>query len=131
MHTHARNVLEGSCHCGNVRIVIPHQPAHAIKCNCSICLRLGALWAQFDAGSVTFEGHPQHTSAYVWGKKTLKTFRCTHCGCVTHWEAITPGTGAGVGVNLNNFDQEMIGATPVRHFDGADSWAYLDQATQP
>ena len=119
-------LLEGSCHCGNVRMAIPHRPIYVIKCNCSICIRLGALWAQYEAGSVKFEGHPQNTSTYVWGKETLRTIRCSHCGTVTHWEAILPEAGAGIGVNINNFHQKLILATPVRHFDGAQSWAYLD-----
>ena len=127
MKTHAKNgLLEGSCHCGNVRVFIPHPPVHAITCNCSICRRLGALWAPYETGAVKFEGHPQNTSSYVWGQETLRTIRCSNCGCATHWEAILPGAGAGVGVNINNFDQELVGTTPVRHFDGADSWAYLD-----
>lgn len=76
--------------------------------------------------AVKFEGHPQNTLSYVWGQETLRTIRCSNCGCATHWEAILPGAGAGVGVDINNFDQELVGTTPVRHFDGADSWAYLD-----
>ncbi|WP_007250345.1 GFA family protein [Pseudomonas syringae group genomosp. 3] len=127
MKTNAKNgLLEGSCHCGNVRVLIPHRPVNAIQCNCSICRRLGAIWAQYDAGAVKFEGHPQKISSYVWGQETLKRIQCSNCGCVTHCEAILPGPSVGVGVNISNFDQELIETTPVRHFDGADSWAYLN-----
>lgn len=31
-----------------------------------------------------------------------------------------------VGVNMNNFDQHLIQNMPVRIFDGAKTWAYLD-----
>jgi hypothetical protein len=127
MHTEAeQGLLEGSCHCGNVRVVIPQLPLHVIKCNCSICLRLGALWAHYESGVVKFEGHPQNTSAYVWGRRTLRTIRCKTCGCVTHWEALTPEAGAAFGVNMNNFAPDLIRLTPIRHFDGANSWTYLD-----
>jgi len=119
-------VLEGSCHCGKVRIVLSQPPSHTIKCNCSICIRLGALWAHYEAAMVSIEGHPQNTSAYVWGRETLKTIRCKTCGCATHWEALTPQAGAEIGVNMNNFDQQLIRDTPVRVFDGANTWAYLD-----
>lgn len=118
--------LEGSCHCGKVRLALAHPPVHAIKCNCSICIRLGALWAHYDAAKVDIVGHPENTTSYVWGKETLRTIRCSACGCVTHWEAILPEAGADIGVNINNFGQALIRATPVRLFDGADSWAYLD-----
>jgi hypothetical protein len=119
-------LLEGSCHCGDVRLVISKPPAYAIKCNCSICIRLGALWAHFAASMVRVEGHPQNTSAYTWGKETLRTIRCRTCGCATHWEALKPEAGAEVGVNINNFGRQLIQNTPVRIFDGADTWAYLD-----
>lgn len=76
------------------------------------------------------EGHPENTSAYVWGKETLRTIRCTTCGCATHWEALTPQAGAEVGVNMNNFDQGLIQGTPVRIFDGANTWTYLDNAPE-
>jgi hypothetical protein len=109
-----------------VRIVVSQPPVHAIKCNCSICIRLGALWAHYEAAMVSIEGHPQNTSAYVWGRETLKTMRCKTCGCATHWEALTPEAGAEVGVNLNNFDQRLTRNTPVKVFDGANTWAYLD-----
>lgn len=119
-------LLKGACHCGCVRITLSRAPLHAIKCNCSLCFRLGALWAHYEASAVVFEGHPANTSAYVWGKETLKTVRCNTCGCVTHWEALSPEAGSDLGVNMNNFGVELVQAIPVRHFDGADTWTYVD-----
>lgn len=119
-------LMEGSCHCGSVRLTVSQPPVYTIKCNCSICVRLGALWAHYNSAMVKIEGHPQNTSAYVWGKETLKTIRCSICGCATHWEALKPEAGAEVGVNMNNFDQQLTQNTPVRIFDGANTWAYLD-----
>lgn len=118
--------IEGSCHCTKVRLVLAHPPLHLIQCNCSICSRLGARWAHYPANAIIIEGHPEHTSAYVWGSATLKTLHCTTCGCVTHWEALSPQAGADFGVNMNNFDNVMIKDIPVRHFDGASTWTYLD-----
>jgi hypothetical protein len=118
--------LEGSCRCGNVRLTLSHPPHYLVKCNCSICLRLGALWAHYSADSVNIEGHPQNTSDYIWGKATLKTIRCSNCGCATHWEALSPEAGADFGININNFSKGLIESSPVRHFDGAESWTWLD-----
>lgn len=120
------SLLEGSCHCGAVRLVIARPPTHLIKCNCSICIRLGALWAHYTSAMVNVEGHPQNTSAYIWGQGTLKTIRCRTCGCATHWEALKPEAGAEVGVNMNNFDPQLTRNTPVRNFDGANTWDYLE-----
>ena len=81
--------LEGSCHCGAVRLTLPTPPEQATSCNCSLCRRLGGHWAYYAFGSVRIEGE-EHLSAYVWGDRTLRTMRCRHCGCATHWEPLPP-----------------------------------------
>lgn len=118
--------LEGSCHCGAVRLRLPHLPEQATRCNCSLCRRLNGLWAYYPLGTVQIEGHPEHTTDYIWGDKTLRNIRCIHCGCVTHWEPLAPEPGARHGVNLNYFDPQVASGVRVRRFDGADSWTFLD-----
>ncbi|MFZ6863500.1 GFA family protein [Undibacterium sp. Ji67W] len=118
--------LHGSCHCGAVSLTLPSMPETAVRCNCSLCRRLGGLWAYFPFGSVIISGHPAQTADYVWGDKTLRTIRCKICGCVTHWEPINGEPGARHGVNLNNFSLQLREAVKIRHFDGADTWTYID-----
>ncbi|MBY0238252.1 MAG: GFA family protein [Burkholderiaceae bacterium] len=119
-------MLSTTCHCGAVHITIPDAPESVINCNCSICRRYGALWAKYDADAVQIVGHPDNTTEYIWGEKTLRTIRCRHCGCVTHWEPLELTDGAQWGVNIRNFDPDQIGATRIRRFDGADTWTFLD-----
>ena len=119
-------LLQGSCHCGAVRLMLPSAPEKATSCNCSICRRTQGLWAFYEVGSVQVSGHPEHTQAYVWGDKTLRTLRCAHCGCVTHWEPLTPEAGTRQGVNLRNFDPALLAGVKVRRFDGADTWTFID-----
>ena len=118
---------EGSCHCGAVRLTLPETPTVATSCNCSLCRRLGGRWVYFGFGTVKIEGHPEHTAAYVWGDRTLRTIHCTTCASVTHWEPIEPAPGAKHGVNLGNFDPALIASVPVRRFDGADTWKFIDE----
>ena len=40
----------GSCHCGAIAYTVEVDPAQALKCNCSICTKLGAVWAFAPAG---------------------------------------------------------------------------------
>lgn len=117
----------GQCHCGAVRLVLPAVPSVATACNCSLCRRTGGPWVYFDWGTVEISGHPDHTTDYIWGDKTLRTVRCRHCGSVTHWEPLAPEAGARHGVNLANFDPALIAAVKVRRFDGADTWTFLDE----
>lgn len=118
--------LHGACHCGAVRLTLPSAPDKATRCNCSICRRLGGVWVYYELGTVDVQGHPEHTEAYIWGDRTLRTLRCKTCGVATHWEPLEPQPDSRHGVNLNNFDPALVATVPVRHFDGADSWTFLD-----
>jgi len=126
MESASNDLLSGSCHCGAVRLTLPSQPEKATSCNCSLCRRLGGLWAYFEFGTVRIEGHPEHTAEYIWGDRTLRTMRCKHCGCATHWEPLPPVQGVRHGVNLANFAPELVKSVQVRHFDGADTWTFFD-----
>jgi hypothetical protein len=119
-------MLVGTCHCGAVRIEIPARPETATLCNCSLCRRLGGLWSYYKVGEVRVIGHPEHTDGYVWGDRTLRTVRCTHCGCVTHWEPIGSKPVGHMAVNIRNFDPAEIDDVRIRRFDGAVTWTYLD-----
>ena len=124
--TAAQDLLHGACHCGAVRLTLPSAPEKATRCNCSLCRRLGGLWVYYEFGTVEITGHPGHTQEYVWGDKTLRTVRCSHCGCATHWEPLKPEPGAKHGVNLANFPPALQESVTVRRFDGADTWTFID-----
>jgi hypothetical protein len=115
-------MLSATCHCGAVRIEIPARPDTVTNCNCSLCRRLGGLWAYYPLSEVTVHGHPEHTQGYVQGDRTLRTVRCRTCGCTTHWEPLDPRRHTRVGVNIRNFDPAVIGDVKIRLLDGADTW---------
>jgi hypothetical protein len=115
-----------TCHCGAVRISVPAMPESIVECNCSICRRNGALWAFYSADTVQIVGHPEHTTQYIWGARSIRTMHCKTCGCATHWETIDGGPTDRVGVNSRLLDLELLKGIRIRHFDGADSWTYID-----
>ena len=116
------DLLAGTCHCGAVRIEIPHRPDEITRCNCSICRRLGSLWAYYEVGAVTVHGHPESTEAYIQGDKTLRLVRCRTCGCATHWEPLDTERFKRLGVNVRNFDPALIAGVRMRLIDGTDTW---------
>ena len=115
-------MLNATCHCGAVRIEIPSRPTEVTNCNCSSCRRLGTLWAYFDVDTVKIQGHPENTDEYIQGDKTLRTVRCRTCGCTTHWEPLDTLKYRRMGVNIRNFEPEVIGDVRIRLLDGADTW---------
>ena len=91
-----------------------------------MCRRSGAIFAYYEFGTVSIRGHPENTEEYIWGDRTLRNIRCKTCGILTHWEPLDAKPGARHGVNLRNFDPRLLESVPVRRFDGADTWTFLD-----
>lgn len=92
---------------------------------CSVCRRTAGLWARFPRLDVRIGGHPENTIEYVWGDKTLRNLRCKVCGCNTHWEPLD-STQDYVGINMRSFEPAVLSSLPVRKFDGADTWTFID-----
>jgi hypothetical protein len=119
-------MITASCHCGAVQVTVPRRPRRLTSCNCSICRRIGGLWAYYRVSDVKVVGHPGRTTGYAWGDKTLRFVRCRRCGCVMHWEPLKPGARDRMGVNARNFEPRVIESARVRRFDGASTWKFLD-----
>ena len=82
-------MLEGSCHCGQVRWRFEGVPKSASACNCSVCRRWGALWAYgFEGEEFTLSGA---TKIYLWNKKLIEFHFCPECACIAYWRAAMPG----------------------------------------
>lgn len=114
-------MIAGACHCGAVRIAIPAPPKDVNDCGCSICRRLGALWAYYDPKDMTIE-MDRPTDTYVWGDRMLAFHSCATCGCTTHWsDIVTEGGGDRWGVNIRLFDAVDLDAIPHRRTGGETS----------
>jgi hypothetical protein len=119
-------MIEASCHCGAFRAQIATRPRQLTACNCSICHRLGALWAYFHAREITITAGAGSTIAYVWGAHRLEIHHCSICGCTTHWKGISNEYAERMAINARLLEPSEIADLQIRHFDGASSWSYLD-----
>lgn len=117
-------MIQGSCHCGAVKIEVEHAPTELTSCNCSICRRLGTLWSYYAPAQVKITGD---TATYCWGDRHLDFHRCAGCGCPTHWSYRAAG-GDRMGVNARLMDPAVVAAARVRRLDGADTWKFLDES---
>lgn len=116
----------GQCHCGAVSFTYPQAPEYLTCCNCSLCRRLGALWAYDARANIVLEKTADATIRYVQGDKTLETHSCRTCGCTTHWLGIDGDRNSRMAVNFRMCDPDAIASIRVRRFDGADTWKFLD-----
>jgi hypothetical protein len=119
-------LIEGSCHCGAVRFAIPAAPKTVTDCNCSICRRLGALWAYFEQPEVSLSAAPDATVSYVQGDRMLATHHCRTCGCTTHWESLQ-ASSQRMGVNARLLEPSVLAKATIRRLDGADTWTVIEE----
>lgn len=120
--------FSGQCHCGNIQFEADHRPDTLTECNCSLCYRYGVRWAYFKHREVriTVRDHP--TETYCWGDRMIRFHHCPQCGCVTHYTGVTdtPDPDERVALNARLTDRHISEAITVRHFDGADTWTFLN-----
>jgi hypothetical protein len=123
-------MIEATCHCGAVKVQVPKAPETVTDCNCSICRRLGVLWAYYDPAEVVMETSDEALVSYVRHDKDgdghLAFRRCRTCGCTVDWRATVPNHNR-MGINANLFDPAVLAGIRVRRLDGADTWKFFDE----
>ena len=119
-------MLSGACHCGAVKINYDGAPQALVHCNCSICRRLGAVWGHGTTVEISVDAAPDATLAYLWGDRELAFHSCRTCGCTTHWVSVSDKSAGRMALNMNLMESDLLEGLRVRHFDGADSWTFLD-----
>jgi hypothetical protein len=110
---------QGSCHCGDVRFSFDSEPiTKGIRCNCSICVRKGALMSTelVPPERFTIEARDGALGCYQFGHKVAKHYFCKHCGIYTfHTTRRVPGHFR---VNLGCVEGVDPFALPADFFDG-------------
>ncbi len=119
--------MQASCHCGAVSLTVTRPPERVTECNCSICRRLGALWAYYTGAEVTLP-NLDATSTYVWGDRCIAFHHCPRCGCTTHYTGIGADADDRVAINARLLPLEADAPVPVRRFDGASSWKVVSDS---
>ncbi len=120
-----------TCHCGAVTMRLSEKPSEVFECSCSICRRLGALWAYYPCDDVIFEMDTGTTDIYVWNKKWLEFHRCSECGCTTHWIATDKTFRERMGVNARLIDGLNRTNTTLEHVDHGEINAFWTRDSSP
>ncbi len=115
-----------SCHCGAIKLIVKQLPDSLTACNCSICRRLAVLWAYYRPDDVEISCLPDALSSYSWGKEHIAFHFCRSCGCTTHYTMTPTSKRTKTALNARMLPHQDITGIPIRNFDGASSWKYLD-----
>ncbi|ALL65324.1 Gfa-like protein [Paraburkholderia caribensis MBA4] len=71
----------GSCHCGAVKFTVETPVTPAVRCNCSLCRRKGALMSPFfAAGALKIESGADSLTLYQFNTQVAKHYFCKQCG---------------------------------------------------
>jgi hypothetical protein len=108
----------GSCHCQGVSFEVDLDLDQALQCNCSICSKLGAVWAFAPRAKLKMKSGEELLDDYQFGKKRLHHLHCTHCGIETFAEGVAPDGTETVGVNLRCLDGVEVDKLSPRQYDG-------------
>lgn len=115
-------MIEGACHCGQVRWRFDAEPEAATACSCTFCRRYGALWAYgHDGEDVHVSGE---TRVYVWGDRMIGFHFCPNCSALAAWRGLEPNAEGRrrAAVNLRLAEPGDVAAIPVEHLDGLETW---------
>lgn len=121
-------MLTGQCHCGNVQFSVPEKPESLTACTCSICHRYGVQWMYYSPSDVTVSTKNKPTQRYRWGDEMIDFHHCPTCGCVTHYTGTEHADASWdrMALNARMCARSDTSDIPVKLFDGADTWAYLE-----
>lgn len=102
------------------------MPDTLTQCTCSICRRVGALWAHRTRSTARVISGAGVETSYVWNDKLIEFYHCNTCGCTTRYESVDKSGDGRIAVNARMIPPDEIAGIRVRTFDGADTWKYLD-----
>ena len=108
----------GSCHCGAIAYTVEVDTAQALKCNCSICTKLGAVWAFAPKRKFKLAKGADKQGDYLFNKKRLHHRFCTACGIESYAEGTGPDGSPTVGINLRCLEGVDVDKLSPRAWDG-------------
>lgn len=78
--------VKGRCHCGTVQFtaILSDGIQSARRCDCSLCLRRGAVAVSARKGDITYTSGEDNLTLYQFNTKVAKHYFCKTCGIYTH-----------------------------------------------
>jgi hypothetical protein len=119
-------MIRASCHCGAVVMEADSLPATVTSCNCSICRRIAGLWAYYARSRARLVAGHDAVAAYSPGTTASSSSITAAIAAAARYESVKKTPESRFAINVRCLAPEEIAPLKVRHFDGADTWKYLD-----
>ena len=108
----------GGCHCGQVRFDATADLSSVYACNCSICVKRGALWTFVPPESFALRAGSEDLVDYQFGKKVIHHLFCGECGVGSFSRGVAPSGKEMVAVNVRCLDGIELAALKLTPVDG-------------
>lgn len=109
---------QGGCHCGRVRYEVTSDLVQVVDCNCSICVKRGALWTFAKAADFKLLQGEDALTDYQFGRKRLHHLFCQSCGIGSFSRGQAPNGDETFAVNVTCLDDVDVMALKPVPFDG-------------
>ncbi|RUT95531.1 GFA family protein [Mesorhizobium sp. USDA-HM6] len=111
-------LYKGSCHCGKVAFEVEGELGGAVRCNCSICQRKGALLWAVPHGRLRLVAWGDDLGKYTFGNGSIVHRFCRTCGIHPFAEDASRGSERSAYININCLEDVDLAAVQVFEFDG-------------
>lgn len=111
-------LYKGSCHCRKVAFEVEGELSAAVRCNCSICARKGALLWAVPHKKLRMLAWGDDLGRYTFGSKAIAHRFCRTCGIHPFAEDVSEGSERSAYININCLDDIDLATVPVIDFDG-------------
>jgi hypothetical protein len=101
-----------------VRYEITTALAQVTECNCSICMKRGALWSFVKAPQFKLLQGNDALADYQFGKKHIHHLFCKSCGVGSYSQGKAPNGDDTFAVNVRCLDDVDISSLQRVPFDG-------------
>jgi hypothetical protein len=108
----------GGCHCGRVRYEVTLALDQVYDCNCSLCTKLGALWAYAEPRQFRLISGEDALTGYRFNKKMIHHLFCSDCGIESFGRGPHADGTNVVGINVRCLDGIDLGRLTRVPFDG-------------
>jgi hypothetical protein len=106
--------FSGGCHCGLVRFDVTADLSRVVDCNCSLCIKRGALWTFVPAEQFALRAGAGELVDYQFNKKVLHNLFCGQCGVGSFSRGQAPAGGEMIAINVRCLDGvDITSLSPV------------------
>ncbi len=108
----------GGCHCGKVRFEVEMKLENALSCNCSICLKNGALLDFIPETKFNLLSGESDLAEYKFNKHVIRHLFCKTCGIQAFSRGVAPDGSKVVAINLRSIDDVDLDKLKIQKYDG-------------